>query len=290
MASNGSIELPGLVVEDYTSIVLTGFDPGTDSVESSDLDNPVFDETYAGVDMFRAPTWTFNIAVLGGSAGEVLSLVDRVKRVWRNPAWAKKGGELVELRYTLAGRDRVVYGRPRRFACNPTSTATKGYAEITVDFQLMDPIIYDHRWQKVTLDMVPPTIRGLKEPLTEPLSTGGYSKRQGVIGAVGGTAPTPFLIDITAGLGGPITNPHVSINNREYAFDTQVREGRSLRIDSRRGIALNHASNALSTMRRRERLKSVRLPNGSVEISFGGINPALDAHATFWWRPAYYSL
>lgn len=290
MASNGSIELPGLVVEDYTSIVLTGFDPGTDSVESSDLDNPVFDETYAGVDMFRAPTWTFNIAVLGGSAAEVLSLVDRVKRVWRNPAWAKRGGELVELRYTLAGRDRVVYGRPRRFACNPTRTATKGYAEITVDFQLMDPIIYDHRWQKVTLNMVPPTMRGLKEPLTEPLSTGGYSKRQGVIDTVGGTAPTPFLIDITAGSGGPITNPHVSINNRQYAFDTQVREGRSLRIDSRRGTALNHASNALSTMRRRERLKSVRLPNGSVEISFGGVNPALDAHATFWWRPAYYSL
>src|SRR5699024_8130530 len=113
----------------------------------------------------------------GDSAAEVLSLVDRVKSVWRNPAWAKKGGELVELRYTLADRDRVVYGRPRRFACNPTRTAKRGYAEITVDFQLMDPTIYDHRWQNVRLDMVPPIMRGIKEPLTEPLSTGGYSLR-----------------------------------------------------------------------------------------------------------------
>ena len=290
MASNGSIQLGSLRVEDFTDIYLTGFDPGTESVETSDLNNPVFDDTYAGVDMFRAPTWTFTIDVKGRTAAEVLERVDQVKRVWRNPAWAKKGGELAELRYTLAGRDRVVYGRPRRFACNPTVTSRLGYAVITADFQLMDPLIYDHRWQNVRLDMVPAAMRGLKEPLVEPLSTGGFSQRQGVIGEVGGTAPTPFMIDITAGSGGLIANPFVSINNNRYEFVTEVREGRSLRIDSRRGTASISGSNRLSTMRKRTRLKSVRLPNGAVEVSFGGVNPALDAHATFWWRPAYYSL
>ena len=290
MASNGSIQLGSLRVEDFTDIYLTGFDPGTESVQTSDLDNPVFDDTYAGVDMFRAPTWTFTIDVKGRTAAEVLERVDQVKRVWRNPAWAKKGGELAELRYTLAGRDRVVYGRPRRFACNPTVTSRRGYAVITADFQLMDPLIYDHRWQSVRLDMVPPTQRGLKEPLVEPLSTGGYSQRQGVIGEVGGTAPTPFMIDITAGSGGLIANPFVSINNNRYEFVTEVREGRTLRVDSRKGTAGVGSTNVLSTMRKRTRLKSVRLPNGAVEVSFGGVNPALDAHATFWWRPAYYSL
>lgn len=290
MASNGSFQLGNLVVQDFSNIYLTGFDPGVETVESSDLDNPVFDDTYAGVDMFRAPTWTFAITVQGATAADVLARVDQVKRVWRNPAWAKKGGSLAELRYTLAGRDRVVYGRPRRFACNPTVTSRHGYAEITADFQLMDPLIYDHRWQKVRLDMVPPTMRGLKEPLSEPLSTGGYSQRQGVIEEVGGTAPTPFMIDVTAGPGGLIASPFVSINGNKYEFDTEVREGRSLRVDSRLGTASISGSNRLSTMRKRTRLKSVRLPNGSVEVSFGGVNPALDAHATFWWRPAYYSL
>lgn len=290
MASNGSIQLGSLRVEDFTDIYLTGFDPGTESVETSDLNNPVFDDTYAGVDMFRAPTWTFTIDVKGRTAAEVLERVDQVKRVWRNPAWAKKGGALAELRYTLAGRDRVVYGRPRRFACNPTVTSRRGYAVITADFQLMDPLIYDHRWQNVRLDMVPPTQRGLKEPLVEPLSTGGFSQRQGVIGEVGGTAPTPFMIDITAGSGGLIANPFVSINNNRYEFVTEVREGRTLRVDSRKGTAGVGSTNVLSTMRKRTRLKSVRLPNGAVEVSFGGVNPALDAHATFWWRPAYYSL
>lgn len=290
MASNGSIQLGSLRVEDFTDIYLTGFDPGTESVETSDLNNPVFDDTYAGVDMFRAPTWTFTIDVKGRTAAEVLERVDRVKRVWRNPAWAKKGGELAELRYTLAGRDRVVYGRPRRFACNPTVTSRRGYAVITADFQLMDPLIYDHRWQSVRLDMVPAAMRGLKEPLVEPLSTGGFSQRQGVIGEVGGTAPTPFMIDITAGSGGLIANPFVSINNNRYEFVTEVREGRTLRVDSRKGTAGVGSTNVLSTMRKRTRLKSVRLPNGAVEVSFGGVNPALDSYATFWWRPAYYSL
>ena len=290
MASNGSIEIGGLKVEDFTDIYLTGFDPGVESVESSDIHNPVFDDTYAGVDMFRAPTWTFTIHVQGKTPADVLARVEQVKKVWRNPAWAKRGGELAELRYTLAGRDRVVYGRPRRFACDPTVSSRLGGAEILADFQLMDPTIYDHRWRSVRLDMVPALMRGLKEPLSEPLSTGGYSHRQGVMPEVGGSAPTPFLIDITAGPGGPITNPWVSINGNRYEFETQVREGRSLRVDSRTGTALNHTANALSTMRKRIRLKSVKLPNGQVEVSFGGVNPALDAYATFWWRPAFYSL
>src|SRR5690606_6100787 len=251
---------------------LTEFDPGTESVETSDLDNPVFDDTYAGVDMFRAPTWTFTIDVKGRTAAEVLERVDQVKRVWRNPAWAKKGGELAELRYTLAGRDRLVYGRPRRFACNPTVTARRGYAVITADFQLMDPLIYDYGWQSVRLDMVPPIQRGLKEPLVEPLSTGGFSQRQGVIGEVGGTAPPPSMTAITAGPGGPIANPFGSINNNRYEFVTEVREGRILRVDSRRGTASVGATSVVSTMRKRTRLKSVRLPNGAVELSFGGVN------------------
>ena len=289
MSIDGSFRLNGVEARDFTPIWVKSFDPGVEAVETTDLDNPVFDDTYAGVDFFRAPTYTFEIVVEGSTPAEVRDRVNQVKKAWR-PSASKVGGELCEMEVRLAGGRYVVYGRPRRFACNHARTGLEGYAIIDADFKLMDPLAYRAAWNNRRLDMVPPTMRGLTEPLTEPLSTGGYSHRQGVIEEVGGTAPTPFMIDVTAGPGGPIVDPWVSINGNKYEFDLTVRENRTLRIDSRRGIALNGGTNALSTMKRRTRLKSVRLPNGQVEISFGGVNPALDAHATFWWRPADYTI
>ncbi|WP_156914063.1 hypothetical protein [Brevibacterium album] len=288
--SDGGIALGDLEINDFTPIWIRDMDLGAETVESEDIDNPVFDDTYAGVDFHRGPTWAFEIVVEGKTPAEVLDRVGRVKRAWRNPAVTKKGGALAELRVHTAGRERAVYGRPRRFACNPMRTALEGYAIIDCDFKLMDPIIYDAAWQSRDLTIVPPLMRGLTEPLTEPLSTGGASLRQGMIDEIGGTAPTPFWVDIQANME-PLSRPYFSIAGNRYEFDFTLARGRRLQVDSRRGVANVNGTSHLSTMTRRTRLKSVRLPaSGPTEISFGGVDESGTATARFWWRPAHYSL
>lgn len=284
---DGSISLNGLTVQDFTDIVLTSMDPGVESVETSDIPNPVFDDVYMGVDMFRPPTWTFGIDVKGGTQAEMLANVGKVKQAWRNPDTAKRGGATTELHYQIAGRERLVYGRPRRFASNPTSRIWERGAAIDCDFQLSDPLHYEAGWRNEKLTIVPPEIRGLKEPLKEPLSTMSGAIRQGIIEDTDGDAPTPFLIDIH----GPIVNPWVSINGHRYGLRMTLGENQWLRIDSREGVASEGGRSILSLMDDRIRLKGVRLPpNRQVEVSFGGIDPTGRANATYWWRPAYYSI
>jgi hypothetical protein len=288
--SDGGIALNGLEVKDFTPIWLRSMDLGPETVEESDIDNPVFDDTYAGVDFYRAPTWTFEIVVEGDTPAQVLDRVGQVKAAWRNQAVAKKGGATSELRVRTAGRERLVYGRPRRFACNPAGTALQGFAIIDCDFKLMDPIIYDSTWQSRDLTIVPPLMRGLKEPLNEPLSTGGYAIRQGVIDQIGGTAPTPFWVDIKAGMG-PLSRPSFSIGGYKYEFNFTLPAGRTLQVDSRRGIANVGGTSHLSAMTRRTRLKGVRLPaTGGTEISFGGVDDTGTASCRFWWRPAHLTI
>src|SRR5699024_109349 len=87
--------------------------------------------------------WTFEFIIEGSTEVEVLDNLDRVKAVWRNPEYTKKAGTTTELAFTVAGRRRIVYGRPRRFAENNLSTTQQRYISVLAEFQLMDPLQYD---------------------------------------------------------------------------------------------------------------------------------------------------
>lgn len=283
----GELYFNGVYAKDFTDIWVKDFDPGVDPVSSTDIENPVFDDTFPGSDFYRGPTWLFELVCEGKTQAQTLDTVDRLKRAWR-PTGAKRGGVLYPLRFNLAGRDRVAWGRPRKFSHTPQDTSLQGFVIVEVEFQLLDPLLYAGEPFYRQLSIVPPLARGLKEPLVEPLSTGGPSGvRQGMIEDTGGTAPTPFIVRVY----GPIKDPFFSINGRKYGFNLSLSEGQELVVDSRLGTAKVGSRNALSVMRDRTRLRSVRLPAGkAVEIQFGGSDPTGLSRARFEWSPAFYGL
>src|SRR5699024_11577649 len=139
---------------------------GAESVQTSDLENPIYDDTYAGVDFYRGPTWTFEFVIEGSSEIDVLDNLDRVKAVWRDPKY-KQAGVTTELAFTVAGRRRIVYGRPRRFAENDQRTSQQGFISVLAEFQLMDPLQYNGArndgWVLPKLDAAPPGWRASDE-------------------------------------------------------------------------------------------------------------------------------
>lgn len=281
------MEIGSLVFEDFTDLWVRDFEIDPGSIDTSDIDNPVYDDTYAGIDFHRGSTWTLDLVIEGSNPTEVRDNLDRVKAVWRDPKVTKTPGADIAMTYTLDGRRRTVYGRPRRFAAGSFATTPQGFITALATFKLTDPLEYDSEWATTRLDSVPPDTRGLVESLTEAtLTTEASGTRQGQIGVPAGMAPTPFVCTIY----GPITNPAFSINGRSYVFDLTIGPGQRLEIDSRTGTVLyNGYSNRAYTMRSPTQLKGVRLqPGQTVEVSFSGVDDTLTAYAVFKVRPAFY--
>jgi len=287
------LEIDDLVFEDFTDLWVREWEKGPESVETSDLDNPIYDDTYAGVDFYRGPTWTFEFIIQGDTELDVLDRLDAVKAVWRDPVY-KTAGITTELAFTVAGRRRVVHGRPRRFAESNQYTTQQGFISVLAEFQLMDPLQYagapNDGWNLTRLDTVPPDTRGLVEYLTEDtlVTDLGSGVRDGQIGVVAGTAPTPFKATIY----GPISQPGITINGKKYAFDISLSASQRLVIDSRTGEVLLNNSRSQSrayTMKEPTQLKGVRLaPGKAYEVSFFGVDPTLSAYVYFAVRPAYH--
>lgn len=289
MPSLEKVRIGGLVFQDFTDLWVRDWEKGAESVETSDLDNPIYDDTYAGVDFYRGPTWTFEFVIEGRDELEVLDNLDRVKAVWRDPKY-KTAGATTELNFTVAGRTRTVYGRPRRFAENNQRTSQQGYVTVLAEFQLLDPLQYDADWDLTRLNSVPPDTRGLEEHLTEDtlVTDLGSGVRDGQLGVVAGTAPTPFKATIY----GPISQPGITIDGKRYQFNLSLSAGQRLVIDSRTGeVLLNNSKsqNRAHTMTVPTQLKGVRLrPGKAVEVSFFGTDPTLTAYVNFAVRAAYH--
>lgn len=279
---DGGFSVNGLEVNDFSSIWLEDFDPGVDEVEVSDINSSVYDETYMGVDFYRGPAWTFTVIVEGSTQQEVLDRVGRVKAAWRDTSASKRGGETTELKFRQGGRERVAYGRTRRFACNPSRTSLEGWARVELEFKLSDPLVYQSGWEMHELIL----------PAAADEST--FPSRLGSIPLVGGDAPTPFIVDVFT-QDAKVVNPAFIMDGRRYEFETTIPRGSWLRVDSRRGFArLGGGSvngrNVIGTMKDRTRLRQVRIPpQGEVEIMAGGSDTSGTARFEYWWRPAYYS-
>lgn len=279
---DGGFSVNGLEVNDFSSIWVREFDPGVDTVDTNDIDSTVYDETYMGVDFYRGPVWTFTLVVEGSTPAEVFDRFGEVKAAWRDTTVSKRGGETTELKFRQGGRERVVYGRPRQFAGNPSRTALEGWAEIEVQFKLSDPLTYQSEWEKHELT------------LPAAANDSSFPNRLGSIPLVGGQAPTPFIVDVFPE-DAKVVNPVFIMDGRRYEFQTTIPKGSWLRVDSRRGFArLGGGSvngrNVIGTMKDRTRLRQVRIPpEGEVEIMAGGSDTSGTARFEFWWRPAYYS-
>jgi hypothetical protein len=259
---------------------------GDVGIRTSDYDNPRADGRSFGADLRSGVTISFDLGVRASSEAVVRSAEADLARAWRGDAVRTTPGGVAELHLCYAGVERVVYGRPRRYAANRAEAATAAFISVVADFDCVDDVLYDVVEDVVALDIVPASHGGLVGPLAAPLSTTTSSDRSTVIDVGGSLAAWP-VIEID----GPITNPYVEVVGLfRVELATALAYDDSVTVDTRpwaRTVLRNDgASLAGKLTRTSPRLPDAGLPPGSYELGFGGLDATGTATARVRWRNA----
>ncbi|MEV0267724.1 hypothetical protein AB0H43_03030 [Hamadaea sp. NPDC050747] len=271
---------------DLPAIIASAPDLGSAGVRTDDVDRPRADGVAFGQDYRTGLTLTFDLLVVGADEAETWENLATLATAWRADSVRSDPGEVAELTYRLAGRERTVYGRPRRFAHND-ELVHEGVISVLADLSTVDDQYYASTAQSRTVSIAPPAGGGLLAPLSAPLTTTATSDRSVVI-AVGGALPAWPVITIE----GPITNPVVDVVGlwrMELTATLAVDE--AVTIDTRpwRRSVLRNVGGSLAGKftRASARLSSAALPPGSHEIALRGTDGTGTAALTVEWRDTY---
>src|SRR5699024_100335 len=188
------------------------------------------------------------------------------------------------------GRQRCVYGRPRRWAGDEDATH-QGIAfsrlPLLATFQLSDPRIFSDTLHTTTLDLVPESTGGIIFPLVFPMTTtitGGV--RAGFV-TNDGDAPAP----VTVTFNGPVTNPKIFTDDWEIGITGKLAYDESVTVDClAMTVKRQDGANVAGRLTRGTRLRNAALAPGQQEIKFTGADSTGTATAVVSWRNSYWSI
>jgi hypothetical protein len=277
-----------------TPLNVTAFNPGTGAIRHQDQPGGMDDSIVFGRDLRTPPTWQWSmftdldtIDVAGA-----LAQVDTLAQVWDNDVRLTPGGT-VAMRYTVAGRTRKVYGRPRRWTPVPDQIQ-RGKIHITCDFQLAEyETYYDDEEESIpSIPIAPTVVTGtyftfpLQFPLVMASSPTVYTE-QAVLTGSQRTWVTPRFH-------GPVQNPWVQIGDQRYGLQGSIPSGQTVRISGRPweiGI-FNETTGVWGGLNLdpRSRLTQLRLLPGTYPITYGGYDPTGTSTCSVAWNRAYRAL
>ncbi len=262
-------------------------DIGDVDLRVADVNRPRQDGKAFGVDYRSGRTITFEMGVRGTSPTEVRTTAAELTKAWRADPVRKTPGAVAELRLNYDGRERLVYGRPRRFAPDYSDVAVNQFINVVADFACADDLFYDTEEEGITFSIVPSLGGGLMAPLASPLTTTADSDRSQGITVVSEMDVWPVIrID------GPITNPIVNIGDvARFEVRLSLEHDEWVEIDTRpwaRHALRNGTANVSGTVRG-TRLAQAAIPAGSYEVGFKGNDPTGTASVRITWRPTYSS-
>ncbi|WP_329105518.1 hypothetical protein OG792_32850 [Micromonospora sp. NBC_01699] len=259
---------------------------GDAALRADDDDRPRSDGRGFGVDFRGGTTISFDLGVFGPDEATARRTVAELARAWRADAVRTVPGAVAELRVRYAGRERVTYGRPRRFAVIETYAAD-GIFAVVADFDTVDDLWYspEDNWRTVTL--APPAGGGLTGLLASPLTTTGNSDRS--IGVtIGGELPAWSVLEVH----GPITNPVVEIVGLwRVELNTTIAYDRTVWVDTRpwrRLVEINGGGSLAGSLTRGSvRLGASAIPPGPYELALRGTDETGTAFLRFAWRETF---
>lgn len=260
-------------------------DLGDVDLRVADVDRPRQDGRAFGVDYRTGRTITFDLGVRGRTAVEVRDRAAELTKAWRADPVRRTPGAVAELRLNYDGRERLVYGRPRRFAPDYSDVAVNTFVGAQADFACIDDLFYDTEEETISFSIVPGLGGGLIAPLRSPLTTTASSDRsQGV--HIASEMPVWPVIRID----GPITNPVVNVGTvATFEVRLTLAHDEWVEIDTRpwARYALRNGTANVSGSVRGTRLAQAAIPAGSYEIGFKGTDPTGTASVQLSWRPTY---
>ncbi|MEU8655261.1 hypothetical protein [Actinoplanes philippinensis] len=256
---------------------------------TDDTDRPRQDGIAFGVDFTGSRTITFDLGVLADTEAQARALLADLANAWRARAVRSGRGSMAELRVQHAGRERVIYGRPRRFAVSEEEIG-EGFVAVAADFVTADDVFYGSADESGAVALVPAPSGGLITPLTTPLTTTAKSDRSTVISVGGELSAWPVIT-----VYGPITTPVIEVVGRwRMTLSASIAAGDSVTVDTRPWartiLRAGGGSLAGALTRDSVRLARAALAPGSYEIALRGIDATGTASMRIAWRPVYVSL
>lgn len=282
---DGDFELDGYMFSGSRRrpLYVQGFGVSSSGDRTQDVLNPFGEDAQQGRDFRVPPLWTFGLRVGHGGAAATLANLAALTQAWNKKA-AVPGAESV-LRYAIAGRTRLVYGRARELFPDFSQAFDLGRVVASAKFQTKDTWFYDDEVQSLTVGLIPVNAGGLKAPLRAPLTASPGSSRQGLV-AVGGDAPAPLEVVFK----GPILNPVASSTGWQVGLNATLAYDQTVTINTRTGTALRNDGVSLAgALTRRTYLPEARLRPGSREIVFAGTDASGLSSCTVRWRNTFYS-
>lgn len=268
-----------------------GFDPGENEWITQDSVNTRRGNNAFGRDVLGAKTWVWESHADRTSVEEAVDTLERFSAAWAPEDLVERPGTQTALRYSIAGRERRVYGRPRRYAAPPNNMILGGYVPVTHDFKLVDPRTYDDD-ESSALISYSSTIEhgGFVFPAVFPLVTSANVGTGVSQITVGGNAKTYPIIRFN----GPWTNPAMITPDWEIAWFGGLSAGEWVEIDTRpwKLTVLNQSgASAVEGLSKRVYFEDIVLkPNTQPQISLDGISTSGSATASIRWRNAWTSL
>lgn len=267
-----------------------GFNTGEDSLESSDGTFKRSNARAFGRDSWTPGEWTWELHTDDASdAATALEDVALLERAWKAAARSGDVGDVRELRYEIAGRRRVIYGRPSQWTPNLDGI---NYGLITAQavFRRADLNHYGEL-RSVAVGLVPAVRGGLVAPLVSPLTTllGGTRAVNLGQGEIGGDTAAPFRATITAGTSG-LLNPVLRGDGWRVALSLSLAPGRSITVSSypwESDVRLDSGGYLNGYLTPDSRLSKARLDPAGETLLFDGIDSSGTSTCSVQWRPAF---
>lgn len=268
-----------------------GFDPGEADWLTQDSQNTRRGINGFGRDVLGSKTWVWDSHINEANVYDAVNTLDDFSAAWAPVDLARTPGAMTAVRYSLAGRLRRVFGRPRRFAAPPTNQILNGYVPVTHDFQLVDSFTYDDSESSVTIPYgTSASGGGFTLPAAMPILTlpsDGTGEQQI---SVGGNAKAYPIVRFN----GPWTNPSITTDAWSLSWVGAIPVGGYIEIDCRPWaltVLDQSGASKVSGLDRRTYLEDCWFaPKSQPQISLGGAAPGGGASATVRWRNTWTSI
>jgi hypothetical protein len=271
------------------AVQVSTFDPGSFELRAQDVDSPIGDYRLFGTDHRTPPVWSWSMWTNTFTPGDAMGWVDLLNQVWNNNV-RRTPGAVVPLTYSLAGRRRVIFGRPRRFTAVP-DRINMGRVHITADFSLAEDAYYDDDELSIQISMPGGFAggSGLVIPATVPwVFTSGPSPRTETM-KIAGSAPTW----VSAEIFGPVANPWLAIGDLTIGLTGSVAAGQSITLSGRpweSGVRRSDGAWVPQMLDPRARLSQLRLDPGEYSVTYAGTDNTGTSRCVVSWRNAHQSL
>jgi len=286
--SNYQFELDGLAFGRGMDIRCETIDIQPGDTRTGDADG-YGDFRRFGRDRKTPETWQFLLHTTGVDENTALASLAAFTEVCDTEEERNTPGAVVALKYRIANRTRVVFGRPRDLKPYIGTSLRVGHLQMTFNFDRVDLLHYEDGQQGTGLGLGASSVGGFRAPFRAPLRSLSTASAKVNQLFVGGTAPTWAIVTFKGGQ----TNPWVEVDNWRLQLTQTVPYDDEITVDSRpwkRTVTRKDGAHVPGWLSIKSRMAAMRLqPNRTIDARYGADATTGDVTAQVRWTNAHKS-